>query len=402
MGLGKTIQAISVMEKGKQVLVICPAMLRTTWQQELKKFTNLSSKVVDSRFDYESVYDVIISSYANVKNIPVDLLPAYVVMDECHYIKNVDSQRAKSVHKYIQAVKPEHLVGLSGTPITKNVTEIYSMLKLLSMCPSGTNGLPVGVKSQTAFNYRFSHQKTRRITVNGRQGARSVQVTEFSGVKNKDILITLLRGKYLRRLASKVLDLPPIVDKEVILSTKKSKKDEVLLDMFEFGTPIDEHITRKKIDSALSKVSSTAKYVKDIVDCGESVVVFSDHIEPIDELHKTLKEMRISSAKVHGGVKKFMRQSNIDDFKDNKFKVLICSFKAASVGLTLTTSRQMVFNDLSWIPADIEQARKRIHRISQERSCTITYMLNGDFDIRIKRKLDSKRKDIRQIISEDK
>ena len=83
-------------------------------------------------------------------------------------------------------------------------------------------------------------------------------------------------------------------------------------------------------------------------------------------------------------------------------KVLVCSFSAAAVGLTLTSSRHLVFNDLSWRPDMVEQARKRIHRISQERSCVITSILNGDFDKRIKRKLDAKIKDISQIVTQDK
>ena len=49
----------------------------------------------------------------------------------------------------------------------------------------------------------------------------------------------------------------------------------------------------------------------------------------------------------------------------------------------------------------ILQAKKRIHRLSQSRPCLITTIINGEFDLRIKKKLDEKMKDINEIVSKD-
>jgi len=402
MGLGKTLQSISTMEHGERMLVICPAMLRTNWLNEIEKFTKLKAKIADAKFDWSDVPDVVISSYANVKNIPFDFYADHITLDECHYIKNIQSQRTKAVHKLVKHFNPNYLIGLSGTPITTSVVEFYSILKLLSLEPDKANGLPLAIKSQYGFNMRFSNQSTRSITVSTRSGTRNVQVQQFSGIKNKEELKEYLKGKYLRRLASKVLDLPPIVDKELIVSNKKAKSDAKLYDAFEQGGEMSEHISTLKIESANNKVPFTLKYLIEIIDGGEQCVVFSDHIEPIKNICEGLTGEGISNGMVCGVKSKQDRDRAIEDFKAGKLKVLVCSFSAAAVGLTLTSSRHLVFNDLSWRPDMVEQARKRIHRISQERSCVITSILNGDFDKRIKRKLDAKIKDISQIVTQDK
>jgi len=402
MGLGKSIQAISVFEKGVQALVICPAMLKTNWCHEINKFTDLSVKSVDSKYDYTSIPDVIVSSYENVKHIPVDVLPKIIVLDESHFIKNMKAKRTQNVHKYIAAVIPEYLIALSGTPITKSCIEFYSILKLLSMCPSGTNGIPLSAKSQYAFNMRFSHQSTRRINVKSRGGdTRSVQVQEFKGIKNKEELKSILRGKFLRRLASKVLDLPKLTEKELILSRKKTKRDSYLFQMMESNPDGDDHFIKLKIEAAVEKVPHTLKYVESIVDSGEQVVLFTDHLDSASALLSGLRELKISCGEVSGRRKRIERDNSIADFSNRKIKVLVCTFSAASVGLTLTSASQMVLNDLSYRCDMILQAKKRIHRISQKRPCVITTMINGDFDYKIKRRLDEKIKDISEIVSKD-
>ena len=143
-GLGKTLQAMAaIVETNGLAVIVCPAFLRLNWKREILKFTNLSCQIVNAKTSYLKIPQVIISSYENVKNIPLDLMPNFLVLDESHYIKNMKAARTKAVIKMITECRPEYFVALSGTPILNNVTEFYSVLKLLSTCPSGTNGIPI-------------------------------------------------------------------------------------------------------------------------------------------------------------------------------------------------------------------------------------------------------------------
>ena len=61
----------------------------------------------------------------------------------------------------------------------------------------------------------------------------------------------------------------------------------------------------------------------------------------------------------------------------------------------------MVFNDLSWIPANNVQAKKRIHRIGQEDDCTYHYIYGSRIDQMIGKQLREKEKIINKVLTED-
>jgi len=50
----------------------------------------------------------------------------------------------------------------------------------------------------------------------------------------------------------------------------------------------------------------------------------------------------------------------------------------------------MVFNDLSWVPAQNAQAEKRFHRIGQEHKCVVHRILGSPEDTLIVKQLTDK------------
>ena len=400
-GLGKSLQALAAMSEVDGLkLIICPSFLRLNWKNEIKKFTTMSCEVVDSKTEYIKIPEILITSYENVKNIPTDLLPNFIVMDESHYIKNLKAARSKNCIRMVQKSEPEYLVALSGTPILNNVTEFFTILKLLSLCPSKSNGLPLAQKSQYGFSAKFSNSSTRTINVSGRNGSKAVSVTEYKGVRNLETLKKLLQGKFLRRLAKNVLDLPKVTHIPFIVNQSKNKADSALHDAYlawlDKELPSD-HITQLKISSAMSKVPYTCKIALELLEQGEQIVIFSDHKDPVDALQKTIKKAGYSVGMLTGEIDTDKRDFNVSRFQSGHLNVIIGTIKAASVGITLTAARHMIFNDSSWVPADMVQAERRIDRISQTRPVTITKVLNGDFDIKLEEKLASKRREIGQI-----
>jgi len=73
---------------------------------------------------------------------------------------------------------------------------------------------------------------------------------------------------------------------------------------------------------------------------------------------------------------KEQRQSAVDRFQsDPTCTLIICSIKAAGVGLTLTASSNVAFVEFPWTFADCEQCEDRAHRIGQLDSVTAYYFL---------------------------
>ena len=120
------------------------------------------------------------------------------------------------------------------------------------------------------------------------------------------------------------------------------------------------------------------------------------------EVGAALKEAFPDACVIRGGMEGHMKQANIDRFQnDPEAKIIICSIKAAGVGLTLTASSRVAFIELPWHPADLEQCEDRAHRIGQHDSVQCTYFLGkGTIDNYIYQIIDRKR-EIANLVTGD-
>jgi len=62
---------------------------------------------------------------------------------------------------------------------------------------------------------------------------------------------------------------------------------------------------------------------------------------------------------------------------DPKCQVITLSIQAAKTGHTLTAAQDIIFVELPWTPADVDQTYSRLHRMGQKGSVTATYALCG-------------------------
>lgn len=402
MGLGKTVQALVALEdEDGPVLVVCPAFLRKNWESEVENLAStrrfpfdpcVCRKVEDfqnSLFDQDTIF---ICSYDMLRQIPPVFKPKHVIFDEAHYLKNLKAARSQYAHKLVAEKKPETCVLLSGTPIKNRIPEFYSLLGMLSYCPSRTNGIRLKEKSQYAFNLKFTHPTTRTIYVKDQVR----DITEFHGVRNIDTLKAYFKGKYIRRLAKAVLGLPPLITKEIQFGDKL-KNDKEYLQAYATFEETGVFPTLKA-DLARAKVKHTCAYALEIVEQGEPVVIFSDHLVPVEEISKFFTKKGIVNVSMTGKTLPHKREDYVSAFQSGEVQVLIATIGSSSVGYTMTRARNLIFNDYPWVPSDIDQARKRIHRIGQVNRCVIHMVLGSKVDKRILETVKSKKLTIEKVI----
>lgn len=357
MGLGKTVQALAVASANPSLktLIVAPAYLIPNWKQEIDRFC--------PHINYELVsYSPITLRKKRQLFVQTDI----VIFDEVHYLKNPSAQRTQVVHSYIESHPPKYLLGLSGTPIKNRVPEWYSLI-YLTCYGSAPNGLQIQDQWYSNY-YKFCHNFSNavKITVKGRP------VTKFLGAKNTHTLKNLLRSKYLRRKAKDVLELP---DQNYIYRDLGGDDGE-LLDAWEnFGNG-DKELIQVKVENALSKVKYTIEYAKGLMEQGYKVLIFTDHVKVVQEVKEKIK----GALGITGSTPSDQRMKIVNKFNETDAGCLVGTIGSMSTGFNMTTCNQVIFNDISWVPADNLQAEKRVHRIGQDKKCFYHVILSGRMD----------------------
>lgn len=414
MGLGKTLQAIATLEyvwDSYPAVVVCPPNLVLNWQKEYGKWLPARKVVTVSdrkTFPEHKDFDVLVIGYSNISHWQKQITNfnfRSFVFDESHYVKSPTSQRTKASIKIARTAPPDGIIlCLTGTPVTNRPAEYASQLDVLGKLNTFGGLWGFYRRYCGAFRDRFGQWN-------------------ISGNSNLDELNERLRGNcYIRRTKDQVLkDLPPVRHANVIVSGspvqmqeyRKAERDivEYLVERakqiaLELGTSpgsaavqarikaeSNEHLVRisvlRKL-AAKAKMDSVVEFIESHKEVGLKVVVAAHHREIVDELAN-----RFGGLKIQGG----MLVSEVEDAK-SRFQeqstedapVIVLSIQAAKTGHTLTAAQDVLFVELPWTPADVDQTYSRCHRLGQRGSVTATYLLcEGTVDEEIYNLISQKR-----------
>jgi SNF2 family DNA or RNA helicase len=233
----------------------------------------------------------------------------------------------------------------------------------------------------------------RLVTVKLRSGASfRKKVPTWTGLKNVDMLKRYISENYIRFEASECLDLPETIHKEVLVS--KSPQAWLEAEFEKFDSSHSSVMPEHKKNAAMLKVKYTEKYVENLLDEGGSgpVIIYTDHVEPCLALAKYFK-----TTGIHGGTSVFDRYRLANEFKSGKASVLVATIGSFSTGISLIESNNLVFNDIAWVPGDLDQAIGRIVRVGQTKACVIHYLLGSPQDKQILTRVKEKTRVIREI-----
>lgn len=391
MGLGKTIQAIAYMALHKDqrpAVVVVPASLKLNWQREINRWMPGENANIVSGKGGRLVgnidiinYDILGDHAETIRKID----PKLVVIDECHYTKNLKAQRTKAVRDICKGVK--HIIALSGTPIVNRPVEFYNVLSLLS---------PQMFPSFQRFANEFCAPVWNGFGM------------DYKGASNTEKLNEVLKKSFMiRRLKKDVLkDLPAKTRSVVPLDiANRAQYDAASADFIAWLESIGEDekaqkaaraeaITRTNALKQLvakGKMAAAMEWIENFID-EEKLVVFCVHHETIDRLMEKFGDRAVKLDGRDGAAEK---QHAVDEFQNNaNVKLFVGNVKAAGVGWTLTAASCTAFVELGWTPGDHDQAEDRVHRIGQMAdSVTAYYLLGADtIEEDIATLIDKKRK----------
>ena len=412
MGLGKTRQSIIALTETESVgpyLVVCPASVKLNWHREIvhvlpQAETAIVGPAPPPSREYTGWviinYDILNKNIDHLMGIPW----TGMVFDEAHYLRNYKSQRSRQASTLVRSRENDPVVHtLTGTPLTSRPRDLFPLLQLIDH--------PLG-KSFRSFAKRYCDAYT------GEYGLVA------TGASNIDELTVQLHGVMLRRTKDEVLDLPPkirtwleldLAQKRLVENLNKWLRElltagdrssvEAMDEVMDTQDPelrttrgrLAGRITTARCAIASMKAKHTIEFVEGAVEQGEKVIIFSCYLEAISQMIRHFGDRAVA---VHGSVPPPERQKRVDRFQtDDAVRVFIANIHVAGVGLNLTAGRQVVFNDLDWLPANHWQAEDRAYRIGQTETVNVTYMIaRGSIDEFIRSVLESKASLIDELI----
>lgn len=390
MGLGKTLQVLAFFAATRKAgdtpdLVVCPKTLTLTWAEETSKYLpGLKVLVIEGTAEEREKqirslgdYDLVITTYPSLQRD----LPHYLdwgksfrscIIDEAQYIKNSATATAKSV----KLIPADFRLALTGTPLENGVHELWSIYDFL---------MPGFLGTTSDFRKRYE----RPIKDRQDQGA-------------LDRLRTRIRPFMLRRTKAALLkDLPPKIEQTmhapltpeqlvVYTRTLEQVRENVMKAVAEKGFAqsrieiltalmklrricdhpalVDPRLPRT--EDLSGKMGLALELVRQAVEGGHKVLLFSQFTGMLDLLRTALDEMGIGHATIEGKTRD--REAEIKKFsKDPNTPIFLLSLRAGGTGLTLVEADTVILFDPWWNPMVEAQAMDRAHRIGQTKSVNV-------------------------------
>ncbi len=374
MGLGKTLQVLWWMRRNKPspVVIVCPASLKWNWQNEANKHMNLNTHVIEGRCRGKRNplrhcrtiiinYDILESWLDHL----IEIEPEAIVLDETHYVKNPRAARSKACRELCR--NAPQVIAVSGTPLTNKPAELWHTLKLVR---------PDMFPKFVPFARRYCRY---RLTRWGWQ---------YSGAQRLDELHEKLRDQVMirRRKADVLKDLPPKTLTVTPVQITKPREYQQALQSFKtwLRQNHNKNIKSQRAErlvkhgyllrlAAELKLPTVFNWIDSFLnESDEKLIVFGVHHNILKPLHARYHQSVIINSTVTGR----KRQLAVDRFQNNrKTRILFGNIQAAGVGLNMTAASNVVFVELPWTPAEVNQAIDRAHRIGQKAHVQATFLV---------------------------
>ncbi|KAG2009048.1 SNF2-family ATP dependent chromatin remodeling factor snf21, variant 3 [Coprinopsis cinerea AmutBmut pab1-1] len=400
MGLGKTLQTISFLSYLKHVrgitgphLVVVPKSTLQNWAREFEKWTpdfNVAlltgskeerAEIIATRLlpqDFEvciTSYEICLIEKGALKKFSFE----YIVIDEAHRIKNVDSILSQIVRSFMSRGR----LLITGTPLQNNLKELFALLNFI--CPE----IFVNYADLDAFLHKDDsgaeneEDKSKKVVEALHKILRPFLLRRVKSDVEKSLLpkkeiniyvgLSEMQRKWYRSVLEKDIDaVNGLTGKKegktrlmnIVMQLRKVTCHPYLFDGAEPGPPYttDEHLIQNS-----GKMVILDKLLKMMYQKGSRVLIFSQMSRVLDILEDYCLFRGYKYCRIDGGTAHEDRIAAIDEYNkpgSDKF-IFLLTTRAGGLGINLTTADIVVLYDSDWNPQADLQAMDRAHRIGQ-------------------------------------
>lgn len=382
MGTGKTRTALELIKKRlyaakiEQVLWLCPFSC-------VKDLPELLSEHVVNFMPICKIAGIeSISSSIRINeelDAYVSAAPTYLIVDESLMVKNPQAYRTQNVTRL--AEKCEYKLILNGTPISRNIADLFAQWYLLDW-------RILGYRSYWSFaanHLEFDKDKPNKL------------------VKAHNIdYLTRKIAPYTYEVSKEILSLPPkSYHEETFYMTDEQDEhyqetlNKLLLQVNEFrsetiykllgalqaitsGFTVKEengHLVRHRMYEPENnpRINKLLRVLSDIGDA--QAVIYCRFTQEINDILSILGDTALP---FYGEMNQKDRQKNKNAFKDGKAKYLVANKTCAQFGLNLQFCNNEIFYNNDWDWGTRVQAEDRLHRVGQTKTVNIYDIIAAD------------------------
>ena len=332
-----------------------------------------------------------------------------IIVDEAHKLSNNTSIRYKTIKDLIKRGNPDCVFLATGTPITNSPENFYYVMQLIENDISGDwkyymerycGAMKIPAKGEKAKWTDYFLKRKGKSSWFDLTGPEKDELKQY--IKDNARMITIMKDPsnldelkkrvqhiYLRRTKEDISDgLPQKTVHEVFY-------DFDIVQMMEYDKLWEEYeaaqleadptkeINKDLLEGAIYRrycsnqmVPNTIKLADSFISNGEKVIIATCY----DEELNMLKDYYGDKCVVYNGKMTAKQKDAARDafMGDDNIKVFIGNIIAAGVGLNLTASHRMIFNNIDFVPGNCRQMEDRIYRIGQKHDVDIYYQMFND------------------------
>ena len=418
MGLGKTVCTLTAIEhlmydtfEVSKVLIVAPLRVaKVTWSDEIDKWDHLShltySVAVGSEKERLSALkkkaDLYMINRENLQwlieksGLPFDY--DMVVLDELSSFKSWQSKRFRAFMKV--RPKVERVVGLTGTPSSNGLMDLFAEFKCLDMgerlgrfITQYRNAffIPDRMNGQVVYSYKprpFAEEEIYR-----RIGDITISMKALDHLKMPELIenrypVYMDDGEKQQYESMKKDLILPYLENEAITAANAAALSGKLCQMANGAVYSDEgsvvHIHDRKLDA-----------LEDIIEAAQGPILLCYWFKhDLERITKKLDELKVEYARISS-------DGSIRMWNEGKFQVGLIHPASAGHGLNLQAGgNHIVWFGLTWSLELLEQSNARLWRQGQRaETVVVQYLVTaGTIDERILDAISKKEKDQNALI----
>lgn len=335
-----------------------------------------------------------------------------IIVDEAHNLSNMKSQQYKIINTLIRRGKPHSIYLSTGTPITNNPLNYFNLLSLIDIditedwqyyIEHYCDGFKMPINDEEKEKKkRITEQFVKSCKKNTWYDLTDAEKKQLNdellkrvkfrwipkGASNLDELKERTSHVYLRRTKEDFNELPEkhVLERIYLLTEEEKAEYDRLWEEYErekLEENPDKELNKELLEGGLYRkylsnrmVPHTIKFVDRCLAKNEKVVIVCCYDEELYTLRDYYKDICVI---YNGKMSSKEKDKAKDEFINNPdIKVIIGNIDSIGVGLTLTVSRVLIFNNFSFVPGICRQTEDRIYRIGQQREVFIFYQFFKD------------------------